>query len=85
MIDLSPYFNVFTLPFIVHTDASERAIGGVLSQVQEGEERVIVYWSQQLNKAEHYYSTVEREALAVGAAVKVVLPLPVWLPLYPCD
>ena len=61
-------YPVFTLPFIVHTDASERTIGGVLSQVQEGEERVIVYWS--LNKVERNYSTVEREALAVVAAVK---------------
>ena len=65
-------YPVFTLPFIVHTDASERAIGGVLSQVQEGEERVIVYWS--LNKVERNYSTVEREALAVVAAVKEFYP-----------
>ena len=43
-------YPVFTLLFIVHTDASERAIGGVLSQVQEGEERVIAYWSRQLNR-----------------------------------
>ena len=67
-------YPVFTLPFIVHADASERAIGGVLSQVQEGEERVIGYWSRQLNKAERNYSTVEREALAVVAAVKEFYP-----------
>ena len=67
-------YPVFTLPFIVHTDASERAIGGVLSQVQEGEEWVIAYWSRQLNKAERNYSTVKREALEVVAAVKEFNP-----------
>ena len=75
-------YPVFTLPFIVHTDALERAIGAVLSQVQEGEEQVIAYWSHQLNKAERNYSTVEREVLAVVAAV---LPLLVWVPLHPGD
>ena len=53
--------------FILATDASEFAVGSVLSQKINGVERVISYWSQ-LNKAEHNYSTVEREALAVIAA-----------------
>lgn len=48
-------YPVFTLPFIVYTDASQGAIEAVLSQVQEGEENVIAYWSPQLQKAEHNY------------------------------
>jgi hypothetical protein len=43
--------------FIVDTDASNIGIGGVLSQVQDGQERrmkerVISYYSKTLNKAE---------------------------------
>ena len=33
-------------PFILDTDASNRAIGAVLSQVQDGQERVIAYYRQ---------------------------------------
>ncbi len=34
------------LPYIVDTDASNLAIGAVLSQVQDGEEKVIMYGSK---------------------------------------
>ena len=72
----SPVFTFprFTDPFLVATDASDTAIGGVLSQVQDGHERVIAYWSRQLHKAEHNYSIIEREALAVVGAVKEFYP-----------
>ena len=45
---------ILTFPkqFILDTDASVTGIGGVLSQVQDGEERVIVYGSCSLSKAE---------------------------------
>eukprot|EP00731_Ephydatia_muelleri_P031261 Em0022g775a len=64
----------FQLPFVVTLDASSCAIGAVLSQEHEGEEKVIAYWSRQLSKAEQNYSTIEREALAVVAAVKEFFP-----------
>ena len=64
----------FTVPFIVSTDASDKTIGGVLSQVQNGHEQVVAYWSRQLQKAERNYSTIEREALAVVGAVKEFYP-----------
>ena len=67
-------FPDFTMPFIVSTDASGTAIGAILSQVQGGTERVIAYWSRQLQKAERNYSTVEREALAVVSAIKEFYP-----------
>ena len=64
----------FAHKFTLATDASDSALGGILSQVINGQERVISYWSRQLNKAERNYSTVEREALAVVAAVKEFYP-----------
>ena len=38
----------FTLPFVLYTDASDMAIGAVLSQIQHGKETIISYWSRQL-------------------------------------
>lgn len=64
----------FTLPFILQTDASDNAIGGILSQSHDGCETVICYWSRQLSKAERNYSTVEREALAAVSAIKEFYP-----------
>ena len=60
----------FSHPFVLATDASGIALGGILSQTTDGKEQVIAYWSRQMNKAERRYSTIEREALAVVAAVK---------------
>ncbi|CAC5366083.1 unnamed protein product [Mytilus coruscus] len=51
--------------FILDTDASAYAIGAVLSQVQDGKERVIAYGSRCLDKAERNYCVTRREMLAV--------------------
>jgi hypothetical protein len=51
--------------FIVDTYASNVGIGGVLSQVQDGQERVITYYSKTLNKAERNYRVTRRELLAI--------------------
>ena len=64
----------FSYPFVLATDASGIALGGILSQTTDGKEHVIAYWSRQMNKAERRYSTIEREALAVVAAVKEFYP-----------
>ena len=64
----------FQLQFLLYTDASDSAIGAVLSQVQEGQECVIAYWSRKLQKAERNYSTTEQEALAVVSSLKKFYP-----------
>ena len=64
----------FSKLFLVHTDASASAIGGILSQHNEEGEQVIAYWSRQLSKAERKYSRVEREALAAVTAIKEFYP-----------
>ena len=54
-----------TDPFILDTDASDVAIGAVLSQRQDGQERVIAYGSKALSKEERNYCVTRRELLAV--------------------
>ena len=51
--------------FIVDADASDRTLGCVLSQVQDGEERVIAYASRSLDARERNYCCTRRELLAV--------------------
>ena len=55
---------------ILDTDASKDGIGGVLSQVQDGQERVIAYGSKVLSKAERNYCVTRRELLAVVTYLK---------------
>lgn len=64
----------FSLPFIVHTDASEVGIGGMLTQVFDGEEHPVAYCSRSLSPAEKNYSATEREALAVVYTVEHYRP-----------
>jgi hypothetical protein len=41
--------------FVINTDTSNIGIGGVLSQVQDGQERVTAYYSKTVNKVETNY------------------------------
>ena len=51
--------------FILDTDASNKGIGAVLSQVQDNEEKVIAFGSKTLTKPERNYCITRRELLAV--------------------
>jgi len=57
-------------PYILDCDASNSGVGAVLSQVQDGEERVIAYGSKVLTKAERNYCVTRRELLAIITFVK---------------
>ncbi len=55
------------LPFILDTDASDFAIGAVISQISEEDsaEHTVAYASQSLTKPERRYCTTRKELLAV--------------------
>ena len=56
--------------FILDTDASNDAIGVVLSQLQDGQEKVIAYASRTLTSAEKNYCVTRKEMLALIFFVK---------------
>jgi len=56
------------IPCILDTDASEVAVGAVLSQVIDGVERPIAFYSRVLNGAQKNYCPTRRELLAVVIA-----------------
>ena len=51
--------------FILDTDASDNAIGCCLSQMIDGEEKVISYASKKLNEAQSHYCATFKELFAV--------------------
>lgn len=57
-------------PYVIRTDASNFALGAVLSQGEVPDEHPIEYASRLLTSAEKNYSTTEREALAVVWALQ---------------
>ena len=67
-------FPSFELPFNIDTDASDTALGAVLSQVIDGIEYPIAFESRVLTKTEVNYATTKREALGVVQAVQWFRP-----------
>ena len=61
----------FSRPFVLRTDASKFAIGAVLSQHIDGEERVVAYESRKLNKHERNYEVHDKELLAIVHCLRV--------------
>ena len=63
-------YPVDKCPFILDTDASNLAAGAVLSQVQDGQERVIAYWSKAWSQSQKHYDVPKRELLAALLAME---------------
>jgi hypothetical protein len=55
--------------FILDTDASLYGMGAVLSQIQNGEEKVVCYASKTFSESQRKYCTTKRELLAVRTFV----------------
>lgn len=64
----------FTQNFSVHCDASDFGVGSTLTQLVDGEEHPIAYYSRSLSPTERNYSATEREALAVVHGVEHFRP-----------
>ena len=60
--------------FFMDTDASERGLEVVLSQEQDGNERVLAYASRTLSAAERNYSITYKELFAVIFGLKKFRP-----------
>ena len=63
-----------SLQYMLDTDASDVGVRVVLSQIQEGNERVVAYYSKTLSPGEHNYCVTRRELLAVIKAIKHFRP-----------
>src|SRR5690348_6706699 len=62
------------LPYTVTTDASDFAIGAVLSQDDGAGDRPVAFTSQTLNEARRNYSVYDKEMLAILEALRVWRP-----------
>ena len=60
--------------YILDTDASNEAAGAVLSQIVEGEERVVAYYSKTFSPPQRNYCVTRRELLAVVMATNHFRP-----------
>ena len=60
-------FPTETGQYILDTDASNFGLGGVLSQIQNEQERVVAYCSRALRPSQRRYCTTKREMLAIVA------------------
>ena len=73
--DVTLAFPNFEKPFKLSTDASNFAIGGVLSLVDDvtGEDRPIAFYSRRLSDAERRYSILDKEefSLIYGLSYRV--------------
>ena len=67
-------FPNFRHHFVIDTDASETALGAVLSQINDGEERPIAFESRVLSKTEVNYATTKRGALGIVQAMQWFRP-----------
>lgn len=56
--------------FSLATDASQDAVGAVLSQTHDGKDQVVAYYSQKLTTAQRKWSTYDRELWAIVSSIR---------------
>ena len=56
--------------FFLATDASQDAVGAVLSQMEDGKDRVVAYYSQKLTATQRKWSTYDRKLWAIVSSVR---------------
>ena len=61
-------------PLSLTTDASDRAVGGVLQQFVDGKWEPLGYWSKHLNEAQRKWSVFRRELHGIQQAMRNFLP-----------
>jgi len=61
----------FSKPFVLTTDASGYAVGGVLSQGKIGKDLPIAYTSRILNQSKQNYSIIKKECLTI--IIRIIL------------
>jgi hypothetical protein len=64
----------YSLPFVLDTDASDVSTGAVLSQIKDGTEKVVAYYSKTMTPEERNYCVTRKELLAIVKAVKHFRP-----------
>lgn len=57
------------IPIQIETDASDRAIGACLTQMQDGKRRPLAYYLRKLTLAELNYDIHDKELLAIVASL----------------
>lgn len=65
-------FPDFNRPFIVTTDASDYAVGCMLSQGEVPHDKPIAFASKTLTSAQINYSTIEKELYAIMFAIQTL-------------
>ena len=72
LLTVAPVLGYPTMedPFVLDMDASLNGVGAVLSQVQDGQERALSYYSHRLSRAERNYCVTRRELLAIVKAIR---------------
>ncbi|KAG0435558.1 Retrovirus-related Pol polyprotein from transposon 17.6 [Dictyocoela muelleri] len=63
-------FPDFHKPFILYTDASNFALGAVITQEYDGVDNPIFFYSRKFTQPEINYTTTEKECLAIVSAIK---------------
>ena len=61
----------YSKPFHLYTDASDFQLGAAIIQDINGIPTPIAYYSKKLDKAQHNYTTTEKELLAIIMVLKI--------------